>query len=86
MKKKSWFIRNGERTGYHEAIDTGGDSEDNSDDSCKGVLPTVNKMLENNIEVMVWLEWPINTYITYKLHLLHLYSIKHYAQKCCDHI
>lgn len=38
MKKKSWLMKNGKRYDKHEASDAGSDSEDNSDDSCKGVL------------------------------------------------
>jgi hypothetical protein len=32
------------------------DSEDNGDYSCKGVVPTVNRVLEKNNKAKTWLE------------------------------
>jgi hypothetical protein len=54
--KKSWLMKNGKRYDTHEAYDARSESEGNSDESCKGVIPTFNRVLEKNIEMMVWLK------------------------------
>jgi hypothetical protein len=46
------------------------DSEDTGDDSFKGVLPTVNRVLEKNNKEMQWLEWGTERYLNLFHHAL----------------
>jgi hypothetical protein len=41
VMKKSWLMKNGEIYDTHEAYDARSDSEGNSDESCKRVIPTL---------------------------------------------
>jgi hypothetical protein len=71
-------MKNGKTNDKHEPSDTGNNSEDNRNDSCKVVVQTINKVLDTIPEAMIYLEHHTDNE---HLLLLHVTSNKHYVLK-----